>query len=81
MAQRFCLCPHYIVFNTSECRRIRDELANQNAETSSLTNKLDKEIHSLKAQLEAAKHDVIKYYIGTLVSISAVGLAVLPILL
>ncbi|XP_075674609.1 protein FMP32, mitochondrial-like [Castanea sativa] len=61
--------------------RIRDELANQNAETSSLTNKLDKEIHSLKAQLEAAKYDVIKYCIGTLVSISAVGLAVLRILL
>ncbi|KAK9987954.1 hypothetical protein SO802_028193 [Lithocarpus litseifolius] len=61
--------------------RIRDELANQNAETSSLTNKLDKEIHSLKAQLEAAKYEVIKYCIGTLVSISAVGLAVLRILL
>ena len=35
------------------------------------------EIHSLKAQLEAAKYDVIKYCIGTIVSISAVGLAVL----
>ena len=35
------------------------------------------EIHALKAQLEAAKYDVIKYCIGTLVSISAVGLAVI----
>ncbi|KAM7479355.1 hypothetical protein LguiA_027568 [Lonicera macranthoides] len=61
--------------------RIRDELANQNAETTNLTNKLDREIHGLRAQLEAAKYDVIKYCIGTLVSISAVGLAVIRILL
>ncbi|WCJ40900.1 hypothetical protein M5689_021799 [Euphorbia peplus] len=61
--------------------RIRDELANQNAETNNLTNKLDKEIHALRAQLEAAKYDVIKYCIGTVVSISAVGLAYLRIVL
>lgn len=61
--------------------RIRDELANQNAETTNLTNKLDREIHALRAHMEAAKYDVIKYCIGTLVSISAVGLAVLRILL
>jgi len=94
-----------------KCRRIRDELANQNAETTNLTNKLDRvstagnntvvccklllclsfsflsncailqEIHALRAQLEAAKYDVIKYCIGTLVSISAVGLAVIRILM
>lgn len=99
-------------------RRIRDELAKQNEETTDLTTKLDKvssrklrlhvcafrtifyvgdhllhqrpseticyylqEIHSLKAQLEAAKYDVIKYCIGTIVSISAVGLAVLRIVM
>ncbi|XP_020599608.1 protein FMP32, mitochondrial-like isoform X1 [Phalaenopsis equestris] len=61
--------------------RLRDELAKQSAETSDLTNKLDREIHALKAQLEAAKYDVIKYCIGTLVSISAVGLAVIRILM
>ncbi|CAD6338313.1 unnamed protein product [Miscanthus lutarioriparius] len=61
--------------------RIRDELANQNEETTELTTKLDKEIHSLKAQLEGAKYDVIKYCIGTIVSISAVGLAVLRIVM
>ncbi|KAJ4714267.1 Protein FMP32 mitochondrial-like [Melia azedarach] len=61
--------------------RIRDELTNQNAETSNLTNKLDREIHALRAQLEAAKYEVIKYCIGTLVSISAVGLAVVRILM
>jgi hypothetical protein len=31
--------------------------------------------------LEAAKYDVIKYCIGTIVSISAVGLAVLRIVM
>jgi len=39
------------------------------------------EIHELRAQVEAAKYDVIKYCIGTLVSISAVGLAVIRIIL
>ncbi|KAJ6802271.1 protein FMP32, mitochondrial-like [Iris pallida] len=61
--------------------RIRDELAKQNAETTDLTTKLDREIHALRAQLEAAKYDVIKYCIGTLVSISAVGLAIIRILM
>ncbi|KAL6993468.1 hypothetical protein U1Q18_011585 [Sarracenia purpurea var. burkii] len=61
--------------------RIRDELANQNQQTTNLTNRLDREIHALRAQLEAAKYEVIKYCIGSLVSISAVGLAVLRILM
>ncbi|XP_052196739.1 protein FMP32, mitochondrial [Diospyros lotus] len=61
--------------------RIRDELAQQNQQTTNLTNKLDREIHELRAQLEAAKYDVMKYCIGTLVSISAVGLAVVRILM
>ncbi|KAG8368181.1 hypothetical protein BUALT_Bualt15G0018400 [Buddleja alternifolia] len=59
--------------------RIRDELANQSAETTILTNKLDREIHSLRAHLEGAKYDVIKYCIGTLVSISAVGIGLIRI--
>ncbi|KAJ6989892.1 protein FMP32 mitochondrial [Populus alba x Populus x berolinensis] len=73
--------------------RIREELANQNAETTNLTNKLDgvstpaeididnAEIHGLRAQLEAGKYEVIKYCLGTLVSISAVGLAAVRILM
>ncbi|GFQ00531.1 protein fmp32 mitochondrial [Phtheirospermum japonicum] len=61
--------------------RIRDELNEQNQETTNLTNKLDREIHELRAQLEAAKYEVIKYCIGTLASISAVGLAALRIFL
>ncbi|GMH18163.1 hypothetical protein Nepgr_020004 [Nepenthes gracilis] len=58
---------------------IRDELAKQKAETTNLTNKLDREIHALKAQLEVAKSDVIKYCVGTLVSLTAVALAVVRI--
>ncbi|XP_038974737.1 protein FMP32, mitochondrial-like isoform X1 [Phoenix dactylifera] len=61
--------------------RMRDELAKQNAETTHLTSKLIREIHALRARLEAAKYDVIKYCIGTLVSISAVGLAIVRILM
>lgn len=39
------------------------------------------EIQELSAQWGAAKYDVIKYCIGAVASISAVGLAVLRILL
>lgn len=39
------------------------------------------EVNSLKASLEAAKFDVIRYCVGTLVSVSAVGLGMLRILM
>lgn len=61
--------------------RIRDELSTQATETSNLTNKLDREIHALKTQLEAAKFDVIKYCIGTIVSLTAVGLGMLRLIM
>lgn len=61
--------------------RTRDDLAKQSVETSELTNKLDREIHSLKTQVEAAKYEVIKYGIGTIVSLTAVGLGLLRILM
>ncbi|KAG2694271.1 hypothetical protein I3760_08G134500 [Carya illinoinensis] len=61
--------------------RIRDELVNHNVETTNLTNKLDQEIHALRAHMEAAKYDVIKYCIGTHVSISTIGLTVIRILM
>ncbi|KAF5745416.1 protein FMP32 mitochondrial-like [Tripterygium wilfordii] len=62
-----------------ERSRIKDELANQNTETTNLTKKLDQEILALRDQLAAAKYDVMKYYIGALVSIAAVGFAVVRI--
>ncbi|MCO5582390.1 hypothetical protein L7F22_036285 [Adiantum nelumboides] len=61
--------------------RTRDDLAKQSVETSELTNKLDREIHALKTQVEAAKYEVIKYGIGTIVSLTAVGLGLLRILM
>ncbi|KAJ7524590.1 hypothetical protein O6H91_17G013000 [Diphasiastrum complanatum] len=57
---------------------ITDKLAKQSAETSNLTNKLDREINTLKTQLEASKYDVIKYCI---VSVTAVGLGLVRILM
>ncbi|CBI17433.3 unnamed protein product, partial [Vitis vinifera] len=42
---------------------------------------IDKEIHAPRAQLEAVKYDVIKYCISTLVSISAMEVAVIHILM
>ncbi|KAF7835862.1 protein FMP32, mitochondrial-like [Senna tora] len=61
--------------------RTRDELANQNAETTNLNNKLDREVHALRAEIGAAKYDVIKYCIGTVVSISAFSLAIIRIVM
>ncbi|THU73838.1 hypothetical protein C4D60_Mb04t27060 [Musa balbisiana] len=52
---------------------LRDELAKQSAETTELITKLDRKILTLRAQLDAAKHDAIKFCIGTLVSISTVA--------
>ncbi|KAH9321182.1 hypothetical protein KI387_015821, partial [Taxus chinensis] len=59
---------------------IREELSKQSSETSDLTNKLDREIHALKTQVEAGKYEVIKYCIGTVVSVAAVGIGLLRVL-
>ncbi|MCO5547322.1 hypothetical protein L7F22_000770 [Adiantum nelumboides] len=59
--------------------RIKEELAIRSAETSNLTNKLDKDFNALKLQLEASKYDVIKYCIGTIASVYALGLGLLRI--
>ncbi|CAI5505526.1 unnamed protein product [Closterium sp. Naga37s-1] len=54
--------------------RVKEEMNVQLQEMNILSNKLDKEINNLKTQLEAAKFEIIRYCIGTLVSISALGL-------
>ncbi|CAN0919053.1 Protein FMP32, mitochondrial [Linum grandiflorum] len=61
--------------------RIRDELAQCHTLINSVDNKFDRETNSIRALLEAGKYDVIKYCIGTFFSISAVGLAVVRILM
>ncbi|XP_034684633.1 uncharacterized protein LOC117913690 [Vitis riparia] len=48
-------------------------------ETLTATNKLDRDIHAVKIQLEAAKYDVFKYCIST-VSVLALGLAAIRLL-
>ncbi|KAL8143426.1 hypothetical protein V2J09_016458 [Rumex salicifolius] len=57
--------------------RIRDELAERSAEASNFNNKHEREIHELKAHIETTKFDLIKYCVGTLLSVLAVGLALL----
>lgn len=59
--------------------RMTEELAKHSAETSNLTNRLNNEIHALKTQLEASKYEVIKYCIGTIVSVIALGLGLLRV--
>eukprot|EP00850_Spirogloea_muscicola_P018017 SM000160S02558 [mRNA] locus=s160:247189:249484:- [translate_table: standard] len=61
--------------------RIREELATQSQETAELTNKLDREINTLRTRVEAAKYEVIQYCIGTIVSVTAVGLGLLRVLM
>ncbi|GAQ84274.1 hypothetical protein KFL_001830020 [Klebsormidium nitens] len=61
--------------------RIREELSNQSQETGNIATRLDRELHVLKTQLEAAKYDVIKYCLGAIVSVTAVGLGVLRLVL
>ncbi|GBG86216.1 hypothetical protein CBR_g41121 [Chara braunii] len=64
-----------------EKARLREELMNQREENVQLGNRLDRDINTLKTQLEAAKYDLIKYIIGTIVSVTAVGLGLLRIFL
>ncbi|GAV84355.1 DUF1640 domain-containing protein [Cephalotus follicularis] len=61
-----------------EIRAQFDEISAQLKEGKHETAKLS---HTLIAQLEAAKYDVIKYCIGTVVSVSAVGLAIVRMLM
>ncbi|CAL9164319.1 unnamed protein product, partial [Musa hybrid cultivar] len=53
--------------------KLRDKLAKQNAETTKLITKIEKEILALRAQLDAAKYDATKFCIVTVVSICAVA--------
>lgn len=61
--------------------RMRDEMNNQNQETVNLNSKVDREVHGLRASIEALKYELIKYCLGTFASLSAVGLALLRIFL
>ncbi|KVI04143.1 Coiled-coil domain-containing protein 90 [Cynara cardunculus var. scolymus] len=69
---------HHFSSLQRETEKLRTDIDKMRSE---LRYEIDKEIHGLRAQVEAAKYDVIKYCIGTLISISAVGLAVIRILM
>eukprot|EP00898_Chlorokybus_atmophyticus_P006728 jgi/Chlat1/7056/Chrsp56S06672 len=61
--------------------RIRDEMRSLDDSLKKLDGKLDREINGVKTIIEANKYEIIKYCIGTLVSTTAVGLAILRIIL
>ena len=61
--------------------RIRDELQTQNSRSVAVEVKLDKEVNAIRTSLEASKNDIIRYCVGTIVSLSAVGLGLLWLLL
>ncbi|KAG8386556.1 hypothetical protein BUALT_Bualt03G0160600 [Buddleja alternifolia] len=84
----FSLLQHETKNSKSDIEKMRSELRYEIDKVTAgqhLDLNLEKgsaaEIHELRAQLEAAKYDVIKYCIGTLASVSAVGFAVIRILM
>lgn len=57
------------VAHTQESRRNESEI------------RLDREVNSLRTHVEQTKNDIIKYSMGFLVSISAVGLGLIRLLI
>eukprot|EP00899_Mesostigma_viride_P022659 jgi/Mesvir1/3578/Mv12041-RA.1 len=57
--------------------RLNDMIRSQEDVIQATDNKLDREINAMRTYLEATKYDVIKYCVATMISIGAVGLAVL----
>jgi hypothetical protein len=43
--------------------------------------RLDREISSMKTTIEAAKNDVIKYSIGAIMSMAAVGMSLMRLMM
>jgi hypothetical protein len=60
--------------------RLRDDLRRQDDKTGAMELRLDREISSMKTTIEAAKNDVIKYSIGALMSMAAVGMSLMRLL-
>lgn len=61
--------------------RIRDELQTQNNRSLAVEVKLDKEVNAVKTLLEANKNDIVRYCVGTIVSVTALGLGLLRLVL
>ena len=61
--------------------RLRDDLQRQDDKTGAMELRLDREISSMKTTIEAAKNDVIKYSIGAIMSMAAVGMSLMRLLM
>lgn len=60
--------------------RIRDDLQAQDNKTAAMEIRLDREIQAMRTTIEAAKNDVIKYSIGAVMSMAAVGMSLIRLL-
>ena len=61
--------------------RLRDDLQRQDDKTGAMELRLDREISAMKTTIEAAKNDVIKYSIGAIMSMAAVGMSLMRLLM
>lgn len=64
-----CVHANVLVQCTQESRRNESEI------------RLDREVNNLRTHVEQTKNDIIKYSMGFLVSISAVGLGLIRLLI
>ncbi len=55
--------------------RIRDENIKQDERMSHMSGEHEKQIYEIKNQVEAARSDILKYTVGTIMSVTAAGLA------
>jgi len=62
-------------------RRIRDELGALREKSNDIEVRIDKEINGLKTSLEASKNDIIRYCVGTILSVAVMGLGVVRLLI
>ena len=60
--------------------RMRDELQKQREEVQKLDAKIDREIRNVSTQIEASKNDLLRYSVGTLVSMGAFVLAAIRLM-
>ena len=61
--------------------RLRDDLQRQDDKMNLTEIRLDREISSMKTTIEAAKNDVIKYSIGAIMSMAAVGMSLMRLMM
>ena len=52
----------------------------QDNKTAQMEIRLDREIQAMRTTIEAAKNDVIKYSIGAVMSMAAVGMSLIRLL-